>query len=166
MVRTGLALTACLALLLAASGAAAAPPRAGLVVPGKTLGGLALGATKAQVREAWGTRHGVCRDCPAETWYFNLKRFEPQGAGVTFRNGSAAALFTVWSPPGWRTSQGLRIGDPEFRISTTYGTLFRVDCGRYSASTMRSKGVTTAFYVVDEQVWGFGLSRPGQPVCR
>jgi hypothetical protein len=31
---------------------------------------------------------------------------------------------------------------------------------------MRSKGVTTALYVVDEQVWGFGLSRPGQPVCR
>ena len=166
MVRTGLALTACLALLLAASGAAAAPPRAGLVVPGKTLGGLALGATKAQVRAAWGTRHGVCRDCPAETWYFNLKRFEPQGAGVTFRRGRAVALFTVWSPPDWRTAQGLRIGDPEFRISTIYGTLFQIDCGRYSASTMRSRGVTTAFYVVDEQVWGFGLSRPGQPICR
>jgi hypothetical protein len=166
MVRAGLALTACLALLLAASGATAAPPRAGLVVPGKTLGGLALEATKAQVRATWGRRHGVCRDCPAETWYFNLKRFEPQGAGVTFRKGRAVALFTVWSPPGWRTTQGLRIGDPEFRISTIYGTLFRIDCGRYSASTMRNKGVTTAFYVVDEQVWGFGLSRPGQPVCR
>jgi hypothetical protein len=166
MVRAGLALTACLALLLAAPGATAAPPRAGLVVPGKTLGGLALGATKAQVEETWGRRHGVCRDCPAETWYFNLKSFEPQGAGVTFRKGRAVALFTVWSPPGWRTTQGLRIGDPEFRISTIYGTLFRIDCGRYSASTMRSKGVTTAFYVVDEQVWGFGLSRPSQPVCR
>jgi len=166
MVRAGLALTACLALLLAAPGASAAPPRAGLVVPGKTLGGLALGATKSQVRAAWGPRHGVCRDCPAETWYFNLRRFEPQGAAVTFRRGRAAALFTVWSPPGWRTSQGLRIGDPQFRISTIYGTLLRVDCGRYSASTMHSKGVTTAFYVVDQQVWGFGLSRPGQPVCR
>ena len=166
MVRAGLALTACLALLLAAPGASAAPPRAGLVVPSKTLGGLALGATKSQVRAAWGTRHGVCRDCPTETWYFNLRRFEPQGAAVTFRKGRAVALFTVWSPPGWRTSQGLRIGDPEFRISTIYGTLFRVDCGRYSAWTMRSNGVTTAFYVFDEQVWGFGLSRPGQPVCR
>jgi hypothetical protein len=166
MVRAGLPLTAFLALLLVAPGATAAPPRAGLVVPGKTLGGLALGATKAQVRAAWGTRHGVCRDCPRETWYFNLKRFEPQGAGITFRKGRAVALFTVWSPPGWHTAQDLRIGDPEFRIATIYGTLFRVDCGRYSARTMRSRGVTTAFYVVDEQVWGFGLSRPGQPVCR
>ena len=166
MVRAGLALSACLALLLAAPATSAAPPRAGLVVPGKTLGGLALGATKRQVRGAWGTRYGVCRGCPAETWYFNLKRFEPQGAGVTFRGGRAVALFTVWSPPGWRTSKGLRIGDPEFRISTTYGSLFRVDCGRYSASTMRTNGVTTAFYVVDGQVWGFGLSRPAQPVCR
>jgi hypothetical protein len=166
MVRAALALSAGLAVLLSSPGASAAPPRAGLVVPGRALGGLALGATKAQVRAAWGKRHGVCRDCPRETWYFNLKRFEPQGAGVTFRNGRAVALFTVWSPPDWRTPQGLRIGDPEFRIAAIYGTLFRFDCGRYSAWTIRSNGVTTAFYVFDEQVWGFGLSRPSQPVCR
>jgi hypothetical protein len=165
MVRLGLPLIASLA-LLAASAASAGPPRAGLVIPGEMLGGLALGATKSQVQAAWGTRYGVCRDCRVETWYFNLQRFEPQGAGVTFRQGRAVALFTLWSPPGWRTSQGLRTGDPEFRISTIYGSLFRVNCGRYSASTMRSRGVTTAFYVVDEQVWGFGLSRPGQRVCR
>jgi hypothetical protein len=165
MVRLGGTLTVSLALLLAPA-AGAAPPRAGIVVPGKTLGRLALGATKAQVRAAWGTRYGVCRDCRAETWYFNLRRFEPQGVGVTFRKGRAVAVFTVWSPPGWRTPQGLRIGDPELRIAGLYGTLFRVECGRYSASTMRKNGVTTAFYVVDEQVWGFGLSRPGQPVCR
>jgi len=155
-----------LAIFLWSGGASGLPPRAGLVIPGKTLGGLPLGATKSQVKAAWGTRYGVCRDCPAETWYFNLRRFEPQGAGVTFRKGRAVALFTLWSPPGWHTSQGLRVGDPEFRIATIYGSLLRVDCGRYSASTMRSKGVTTAFYVLDGQVWGFGLSRSGQPVCR
>jgi len=165
MVRFRLPLIASLALFVAPA-VSAAPPRAGLVVPGKSLGGLALGATKSQVRAAWGTRYGVCRDCRAETWYFNLRRFEPQGAGATFRKGRAVALFTLWSPPGWRTSQGLRVGDPEFRIATIYGSLFRVDCGRYSASTMRTKGVTTAFYVLDRQVWGFGLSRAGQPVCR
>ena len=165
MVRLGLALIASVALVVAPP-ASAAPPRAGLVVPGKTLGALALGATKAQVKAAWGTRYGVCRDCRAETWYFNLRRFEPQGAGVTFRRGRAVALFTLWSPPGWHTSQGLRVGDPEFRIATIYGSLLRVDCGRYSASTMRSKRVTTAFYVLDGQIWGFGLSRPAQPVCR
>lgn len=164
MVRLALPLIASVALLVAP--ASAAPPRAGLVIPGKSLGGLALGATRSRVKAAWGTRYGVCRDCRAETWYFNLRRFEPQGAGVTFRRGRAVALFTLWSPPGWRTPQGLRVGDPEFRISTVYGSLFRVDCGRYSASTMRNKGVTTAIYVLDGQVWGFGLSRPGQAVCR
>jgi hypothetical protein len=150
-----------------AAPAAAAPPRAGIVVPGKMLGGLALGATRAQVRAAWGARYGVCRDCRAPTWYFNFRPFEPQGTGVTFRKGRAVALFTLWSPPGWHTAQGLRIGDPEFRIAAVYGSLFRVDCGRYSALTMRRRAVTTSFYVVDEQVWGFGLSHGGHArVCR
>jgi hypothetical protein len=166
MVRSRLALTAFLAALAVAPAIEAAPPREGLVVPGRSLGSLTLGATRAEVRSAWGTRYGVCRDCRAPTWYFNFRRFEPQGAGVTFRNGRAVALFTMWSPPGWRTTGGLRIGDPEFRIGAVYGSLLRVDCGRYSAHTLRRPGVTTSFYAVDGQVWGFGLSRPGQRVCR
>jgi hypothetical protein len=166
MVRLGLALTATLAALLVSPAGAAAPPRQGIVVPGKSLGGLELGATRAQVRAAWGRRFGVCRDCRSQTWYFNLKPFEPQGAGVTFRKGRAVALFTMWSPPGWHTKQGLRIGDPEFRIAAVYGALFRVDCGRYAALTLRGRAVTTSIYVVDEQVWGFGLSRAGQRLCR
>lgn len=167
MVRLRLALTAGLAALLLAPAGAAAPPRQGIVVPGKSLGDLSLGATRAEVRDAWGTRYGVCRDCRAQTWYFNLRPFEPQGTGVTFRKGRAVALFTVWSPPGWRTTRGLRIGDPEFRVAALYGSLLRVDCGRYSAFIQRRRGVTTSFYVVDEQVWGFGLSRGGLArVCR
>jgi hypothetical protein len=166
MVRSRLALTAFLAALTVAPAVEAAPPREGAVVPGRSLGGLALGTTRGEVRDAWGTRYGVCRDCRAPTWYFNYRRFEPQGAGVTFRRGRAVALFTMWSPPGWRTTRGLRIGDPEFRIGAIYGSLLRVDCGRYSAQTLRRRGSTTAFYVLDGQVWGFGLMRPGQSVCR
>jgi hypothetical protein len=86
---------------------------------------------------------------------------------VTFRKGRAVALFTMWSPPGWRTTRGLRIGDPEFRVEAVYGSLFRVGCGRYSALTLPGRGVTTSFYVVDEQIWGFGLSLGGHAtVCR
>jgi hypothetical protein len=158
---------AVVAALVVTGDVAAAPPRAGLIVPGKSLGGLELGATRARVRTAWGTRYGVCRDCRAQTWYFNLRPFEPQGAGVTFRKGRAVALFTMWSPPGWRTTQGLRIGDPEFRIEAVYGALVRVGCGRYSALTLPGRGGTTSFYVVDEQVWGFGLSLGGlASICR
>ena len=78
-------------------------PQHGLVVPGQSLGGLRLGATKAQVQATWGPRYGRCRDCTALTWYFTYRRFQPQGAGVSFRSGRADQLFTIWGPPGWHT---------------------------------------------------------------
>jgi len=163
--RLGLVLTVVLGLALAPT-SVATPPAAGLVVPGKSFGGLSLGATPVQVRAAWGSRFGVCRDCRARTWYFNQRKFYPEGVGVTFRRGRVVALFTVWSPPGWRTNRGLRINDPTVRISGLYGTLLRVNCGTYAAITLRRGRTTTSVYVVDERVWGFGLSRPSQPTCR
>lgn len=155
-----------LALALTGAAAAAAPPRNGVLVPGLALGGLTLGSTRTEVRSAWGPRHGICRDCAAPTWYFNLKPFEPQGAGVSFRRGRAVALFTIWSPPDWRTDRALRIGDPAARIVALYGPMLQRNCGTYSAMTLRRGRTTTSFYVVGEQVWGFGLSLPSEPVCR
>jgi hypothetical protein len=153
------------ALVLAAS-ATAAPPRAGVLVPGQSLGGLRLDATKAQVRAAWGSRYGACRDCSSPTWYFNFRAFEPQGAGVAFRHGRAVALFTMWGPQAWRTNRGLGIGDPAVRVAGIYGPLLRVSCGTYYALTMEKRQTRTSIYVVDEQVWGFGLGRLRDPVCR
>ena len=71
------------AALLFITSTAAAPPTRGLVVPGKRLGGLSLGATPAQVRSAWGSRFGVCRDCRQQTWYFNYRPLEPPLGSVT-----------------------------------------------------------------------------------
>ena len=158
-------LVASAALLFTAS-AAAAPPKSGVVVPGKSLGGLSLGATRAQVRGAWGSRFGVCRDCREPTWYFNYTDFQPQGAGVTFRKHRVVALFTLWSPPNWRTSKGLKIGDEAPRISELYGGLKLVSCGFYSAFKVPGRDATTAIYVLDGKVWGFGISRPGVRLCR
>ena len=155
-----------LAALVVTASAAAAPPRAGVLVPGKTLGGLALGATRDQVRAAWGLRFGICRDCREPTWYFNFRPFEPQGAGVSFRKGRAIALFTVWSPPDWRTNKGLSVGDLAVRIAGIYGPLLRVNCGRYSAATLRRGPTTTSIYIVDDTVWGLGLSLSTEPICR
>jgi hypothetical protein len=160
------AFPAVLAALVLITTAEAAPPRPGVLVPGKSLGGIALGWSPAQVRAAWGTRYGVCRDCRSRTWYFNLRPFEPQGAGVSFRRGRAVALFTVWSPADWRTDRGLGIGDPAARIAGIYGPLLRVNCGTYSGFTLRRGKTRTTFYVVDEQVWGFGLSLLTEPTCR
>jgi hypothetical protein len=144
----------------------AAAPRAGVLVPGKSLGGLALGATPAQVRAAWGPRHGTCRGCRAPTWYFNFARFEPEGAGVTFRAGRAVALFTLWAPKAWRTDRGLKVGDDATRATTLYRGLVRITCGTYYALTLSHANAVTSIYVHDEKVWGFGLSRPREPVCR
>lgn len=161
----GLALAA-LTAVLAAAPAGAAPPRQGVLVPGERLGGIALGMSGAQVRAAWGSRFGVCRSCPRPTWYFNQRPFEPEGAGVELRGGRVAAVFTVWAPEGWRTSRGVRIGDSAARVTTVYGALPEVHCGAYSARTLRRGTTVTAFYVLDEEVWGFGLLRAGVSVCR
>jgi hypothetical protein len=141
-------------------------PQHGVVVPGESFAGLRLGATGAGVRAAWGTRFGRCRSCAGPTWYFTYKQFEPQGAGVAFRDGRASAFFTTWSPPGWRTDRGLTTGDPELRVTAIYGVLPRVECGTYAAFVLRRGRTDTQFYVYDDKVWGFGLSRAGAPPCR
>jgi hypothetical protein len=144
---------------------ALALPQHALVAPGKSFAGLRLGASGAQVRAAWGPRYGRCRDCLRPTWYFTYRKFEPQGAGVSFRNGAANAFFTIWSPPGWHTDRGLTVGDPEARITRLYGVLPRAECGTYSTLVLRRGGTDTQFYVYKQEVWGFGLSSAGAPPC-
>ena len=110
--------------------------------------------TGAQVQAAWGPRHGVCRDCARTTWYFNRVRFRPEGAGVELRGGRVAAAFTLWKPAGWRTDDGLALGEPEARITEVYGALTRVECGGYAALTMPSGRAVTVFYVVRREPVG------------
>ena len=147
--------------------AAAAPPRHGVFAPGQSLGGLRLGATPAQVKGAWGSRYGRCRDCPRPTWYFTYRRFKPRGAAVQFRRGRVEAIYTLWAPRSWRTTKGLRIGDDATRVTSLYGTLARADCpGNYYALTMPTRGGVNAFYVVNEKIFGFGLLNFAVPACR
>ena len=153
-------------LVLAVGPAAAAPPTAGEVVPGASLGGIRLGATKAQVERAWGRAYGICTNCPRETWYFNYFAFEPEGVGVELRGGRAAALFTLHSPAGWRTKQGLELGAGVAEVRGTYGALTRFDCDGYYALVIERARSRTAFYILRERLWAFGLSRPSVGVCR
>jgi hypothetical protein len=144
---------------------ALALPQHGVVVPSESFGGLRLGATRAQVETAWGKRHTNCLDCSRATWYFTYKRFEPQGAGVSFLNGIVVSFFTIWGPPGWRTDRGLVVGDPESRIAALYGKLPRAECGTYSALVLRKGKRDTQLYVYRGEVWGFGISPAGAPPC-
>lgn len=156
-------IVAALALALPAG---AALPGVGVLVPGRSLGGIALGATKAEVERRWGRAYGVCRGCARETWYFNYYAFQPRGAGVEWRNGRVAALFTIYQPLGWRTPKGLELNDPVSRITGIYGPLKTTQCGRYSVIALPGRNATTAFYVLGDRLWAFGLSRSGLPLCR
>jgi hypothetical protein len=156
---------ATLPLLAVAPPAPIGIPPHGLFVPGKSFGGLRLGASEQQVKAVWGRDFGRCL-CAEKTWYFNYKKYEPQGTGVTFRNHRAVALFTQWSPPGWRTPQGLTIGDRSARVRALYGKLILVRCGPYSALVRKRGDIVTSYYVYARKVWGFGLSRPGVRLCR
>jgi hypothetical protein len=153
-VRSLLVAVAAVALVPAA---AAAPPRQGVLAPGRSLGGLHLGATPKQVRAAWGSRYGLCRDCRRPTWYFTYTAYKPRGAAVQFRHGRVEGIFTLWAPHGWRTTKGLYIGDNVTHLVSLYGNLARTDCPGYYALTMPTRGGITAFYVVNEKIWGFGL---------
>ena len=140
-------------------------PSHGVLVPGKSLGGVSLGLTQAQVRSAWGDGFGRCRGCPRETWFYNYRKFTPQGAAVRFANGRVDAVWTLWRPSGWRTSDGLQLGVSVGQVTARYGALVTITCGSYQA-LIRTKGhVTSIYYIFGEKLWGFGLSRPGASPC-
>jgi len=150
------ALTLALSLLL---------PQHGVLVPGKSLGGVRLGMTPTQVQTLWGTRYGRCRGCAEKTWYYNYRRFRPEGAAVRFRRGRVDAVWTLWLPPGWYTPDGLRLGQNALEVNVRYGALVSVPCGSYRA-LIRTKGqVTTSYYIYGQRLWGFGLTRAGSTPC-
>jgi hypothetical protein len=145
-------------LAVGVSGAGAAAPQRGLLVPGESLGGVRIGMTKADVKRVWGTDFGRCRDCPRTTWYFNYEPFQAEGVGVVFERGRVAHVFTLWQPDGWRTTEGLRIGEPAAEIARTYGPLDRRGCVRYQALVEPGPKTQTVYYVFENEVWAFGLT--------
>jgi hypothetical protein len=145
---------------------AVALPAHGTLVPGRSLGGVRLGDRPARVLRLWGRNHGVCANCRRTTWYYNYARYEPQGAGVEFSRGRVAAVFTLWSPKGWRGPRGLRLGDPADRIRAAYGLLPMEHCTNYDAYAIVAQRNVTVFYVFANKLWGFALTRPSVSVCR
>ncbi|HZO35182.1 MAG TPA: hypothetical protein VFB17_08910, partial [Gaiellaceae bacterium] len=81
--------------------AAAGLPKAGALVPGRSLGGIHLGESPDAVRAALGTFYGVCRGCSRRTWYFTYRPFARQGLAVELTRGRVSGLYTLWRPKGW-----------------------------------------------------------------
>ena len=156
----------CALLLSLAAPAAAAPPRAGTLVPGRSLGGVRLGETAAEVRAELGSRYGVCRGCGTTTWYFTYRPFTRQGLAVELTRNRVSAVYTVWQPSGWHAPKGLAFGAVEAQVTTLAGPLVVLTCAGYEALTKDTAEAQTAYYIVDGKLWGFGLLRAHANPCR
>lgn len=170
-------LTVALALAFALPAATAAPaapasplaqaavPAKGVLAPGKSLGGVKLGDTQASVRARWGSSYSACRVCARPTWLYTY-RTGRTGAAVSFRDGRVSAIFTLGAPSGWRTTQGLRLGDATTVAMGLYDGFSWKSCIGYGALSLRAPGVVTSIYTYGESVYGFALTRPSEPVCQ
>jgi hypothetical protein len=158
-------LAVCAAALVCASSTAAALPRTGIFVPGRSLGGIRLGETAGAVRAALGP-HGVCVGCATTTWYFNYKPFDQRGLAVELTGGRVSAVYTLWQPTGWRAAKGLRLGVVEAQLTTSTGPLVSIACSGYDARVADGTEARSVYYVVQGKLWGFGLMHAHANPCR
>ena len=146
--------------------AAAGLPRAGTLVPGRSLGGVRLGATIHAVRAALGHRFGVCNNCTRPTWYFTYKRFDAHGLAVEFEHERVVAVYTLRKPAGWRSTNGLRFGATPLQVHRRAGPLRTITCSGYDALVADQLGSRTAYFLYNGSLWGFGLFLPNWSPCR
>ena len=156
----------CAAALVISGSAAAALPRQGVLVPGRSLGGVRLGEPAKQVRATLGTSFGVCRACAATTWYFTYRRFDRRGLAVELTGGRVSAVYTLWRPNGWTAPRGLRLGAIEAQITALAGATIPIVCSGYEARVSDDARARTVYYVVRGKLWGFGLLKPRANPCR
>lgn len=163
--RRSLIASAVAALFLAAT-AAAGLPKAGALVPGRSLGGIRLGESPGAVRAALGVFYGACRGCPRRTWYFTYAPFDKHGLAVEFAGGKVSGVYTLWRPAGWHGPHKLGFGTSVLAVHQLTGASRTISCGGYDALVGDSAQARTAYYVFDGRLWGFGLFRPGASPCR
>jgi hypothetical protein len=164
--RRSLVATIATALALAVP-AAAGLPRAGVLVPGRSLGGIRLGESPRAVRAALGTFYGTCRACPHRTWYFTYAPFDKHGLAVEFTHGRVSGVYTLWRPAGWRDVQHkLGFGSSVLTVHRATRASRTITCHGYAALVRDSFAARTAYYLDRGRLWGFGLFRRGDSPCR
>jgi hypothetical protein len=164
--RRSLVATAVAALLAVAAPAAAGLPKAGKLVPGRSLGPIRLGESPRAVRAALGTFYGTCRACSRRTWYFTYRPFDRHGLAVEFGRGGVSAVYTLWRPNGWHAPHRLGFGSSPLAVHALGHTSRTVACPDYDALVRDTARVRTAYYLFGGKLWGFGLFRRGASPCR
>jgi hypothetical protein len=163
--RKGLVVSVVAALALAAP-AAAGLSRNGVLAAGRSLGGVSLGESQRAVRAALGGFHGVCDGCSRPTWYVTYRRFDKHGLAIEFARGRVSAVYTLWRPRGWHTTNGLLLGASSLAVHRRVGFLRTVSCAGYDALVADRGHARTVYYLYQDALWGFGLFRRGADPCR
>jgi hypothetical protein len=141
-------------------------PMHGVLHVGNNLAGVRIGDTNARVLKLWGANYQLCPDCNSPTWYYLYRSGEPLGAAVKFKAGKVVAAFTLGSPTGWRTAEGLQLGEEIGRAAQLYPALGWRGCIGYGAMTKRVGNTVTSIYTTGEAVYGFAITAPAESVCQ
>lgn len=142
-------------------------PARGVLAPGISLAGVHIGDSVARVKRIWGANYKLCPDCKSPTWFYFYSRGEPLGAAVKFdAHGRVVAAFTLGAPTGWRTVEGLLVGEQIDKVARLYGSLGWQRCIGYGAMTMRKGNTVTSIYTTGQAVYGFAITAPAEPVCQ
>jgi hypothetical protein len=151
-------------------------PTSGVLVPGVSLAGVKIGMSQTQVKAVLGNNVYECTTdvtllCKEPTWLFEYTHGEPLGLAVKFHSvkggtPKVSAVFTLGAIEGWKTREGLKIGDPVSNIYSFYATPIDTLCVGFEALSARQGTVTTSFYTADGIVYGFALTTPPEKVCQ
>jgi hypothetical protein len=139
-------------------------PVNGILVRGKSLGGVRLGESASAVQARWGSDYTVLPGAPT-TWLYMSPTGDPFGAGVSFRHRVVTAIFTLGGIEGWRTSDGLRVGQLLSRFNDPSPSTTQSVCVGYGAISSRTADAVTSILMTGQSVYGFALTRPFEPVC-
>jgi hypothetical protein len=142
----------------------AALPQNGVLVSGESLAGVRLGDTTDEVRKLWGRNFTVWEGHTPITWFYFAETGDPVGAGVVFREGRVTAVFTLGAKRGWRTDEGVKVGD-YLSTQLLHDEGNWTVCAGYSAKSEESDDAVTSILAVGPVVYGFSLTRPDESVC-
>jgi hypothetical protein len=160
------------ALGVSLASAAQALPAQGVLTPGVSLAGVHIGDTMSAVMQRWGRQYRICpqNQCKGSdtVWFYVYRTGEPLGAAVRFsKAGKVTAVFTLGSPPGWKTAQGVLVGGQVDDVTRLYGSNLNWSvCVGYGAMSMRNSNAVTSIYTTGQAVYGFAITAPGTPVCQ